>query len=67
MEICQDKEGLLCGSSPESIDHLFFECVFSKECLRGVLDWLKIEINNTSIEGIWRRIARKAKGGIAEQ
>ncbi|KAK4733466.1 hypothetical protein R3W88_007727 [Solanum pinnatisectum] len=52
MGICQDKD----------IDHLFFEYEFSKEWLKGVLDWLKIEINNTNIEGIWRRVTRKARG-----
>ncbi|KAK4708594.1 hypothetical protein R3W88_029519 [Solanum pinnatisectum] len=62
MRICQDKECLLCGSNPENIDHLFFECEFSKECLKGVLEWLKIGINKTNIEGIWRRVTRKAKG-----
>ncbi|KAH0639416.1 hypothetical protein KY285_036002 [Solanum tuberosum] len=38
MGICQDKECLQCGSRPESINHLFFECKFSNECLKGVLE-----------------------------
>ncbi|KAK4715663.1 hypothetical protein R3W88_014001 [Solanum pinnatisectum] len=44
MGIYQDKECLLCGSKPESINHLFFE---------------------TNIEGLWRRITRRAKGKIS--
>ncbi|KAK4733533.1 hypothetical protein R3W88_007794 [Solanum pinnatisectum] len=65
MGICQEKECLLCRSEPESINHLFFACEFSKECLKGVLEWLKIGIKNTNIDGLWRRITRKAKGMIS--
>ncbi|XP_049381419.1 uncharacterized protein LOC125845987 [Solanum stenotomum] len=31
----------------------------------GVLEWLKIGINNTSIDGLWRRVTRRAKGKIS--
>ncbi|KAK4731425.1 hypothetical protein R3W88_024413 [Solanum pinnatisectum] len=65
MGICWDKECLLCGSRPESINHLFFECEFSNEFLKEVLEWLKIGVKRTNIEGLWRRITRRAKGKIS--
>lgn len=35
MGVCQETECLLCGCKPENIDHLFFECDYSKKCLEG--------------------------------
>lgn len=34
----------LCGSKPESVNHLFFEREFPNECLKGVFEWLKIGV-----------------------
>ncbi|XP_019240695.1 PREDICTED: uncharacterized protein LOC109220693 [Nicotiana attenuata] len=64
MGITEDSECMLCDGQAESIDHLFFECTFSKMCLEEVLKWLGMNIKNTEVTGIWRRMTRVAKGKI---
>ncbi|KAK4730249.1 hypothetical protein R3W88_023237 [Solanum pinnatisectum] len=64
MGVCQETKCLLCGCKPENIDHLFFKCEYSKKCLEGVLEWMGLSIQRTNMEGIWSRLARKAKGKI---
>ncbi|KAH0722958.1 hypothetical protein KY289_006002 [Solanum tuberosum] len=65
MGVCQETECLLCGCKPENIDHLFFECDYSKKCLEGVLEWMGLNIQRTNMEGIWSRLVRKEKGKIS--
>ncbi|XP_070014672.1 uncharacterized protein [Nicotiana sylvestris] len=50
---------VLCGNAPESIEHLFYECHFSKLCINEVLQWLKIKITNYEGQHLWKRIGRK--------
>lgn len=38
LEITQDTDCMLCGVSNESIEHLFFECTFSRLYLRKCFD-----------------------------
>ncbi|WMV15063.1 hypothetical protein MTR67_008448 [Solanum verrucosum] len=64
MGICQETECLLCECKPENIDHLFFECEYSMKCVMGVLEWMGLNIQRTNLEGLWSRLARKAKGKI---
>lgn len=64
MGICQDTTCLLCGRLPESVDHLMFECQFSKICLTEVLQWSKIHVRNTNMQGMWRRITKNVKGRV---
>ncbi|XP_070022489.1 uncharacterized protein [Nicotiana sylvestris] len=64
MKITEDSDCMLCKGKTESIDHLFFECTFSKMCLAKVLKWLGMNIKNTEVTGIWRRMTRIAKGKI---
>ncbi|XP_070002409.1 uncharacterized protein LOC142165981 [Nicotiana tabacum] len=61
MGITQDNDYMLCVGQTESIDHLFFECTFSKMCLEKVLKWLGM---NIEVNSIWRRITRIAKGKV---
>ena len=35
----------LCGLRAETVDHLFFQCVFSKSCLELLKAWLNIRCN----------------------
>ena len=40
MGICQTDVCLLCENGMEDHDHLFFACVYSKQCLSRILSWL---------------------------
>ncbi|XP_015081220.1 uncharacterized protein LOC107024767 [Solanum pennellii] len=62
MGICEETECLLCGCKPE---HLFFEYEYSVKCLMAVLKRMGLNIQRTNLEGIWRRLARKATGKIS--
>lgn len=64
MGITQDSESMLCNGHTESIDHIFFDCTFSKMCLEEVFKWLGMNIRNTEVTGLWRRMSRAAKGKI---
>ncbi|XP_019233568.1 PREDICTED: uncharacterized protein LOC109214136 [Nicotiana attenuata] len=64
MKITEDSDCMLCGRNTETIDHLYFECTFSKMCLKEVCKWLGMNIKNTKVNGIWKRMARKANGRI---
>ena len=35
------------------------------KCLMAVLEWMRLNIQRTNLEGIWRRLARKATGKIS--
>ncbi|XP_059315665.1 uncharacterized protein LOC132066361 [Lycium ferocissimum] len=65
MGICQDNLCCLCGSCPETIEYLYFDCIFSRTCLEMILQWLKIKVNNTEMAGMWKRMARWARGKIS--
>ncbi|XP_070026682.1 uncharacterized protein [Nicotiana sylvestris] len=62
MGISQDDRCPICGTQEETIQHLFFECAFSKQCLHGVLNWMSIGLQLTDIAGIWKRMTRLIKG-----
>ncbi|XP_070013283.1 uncharacterized protein [Nicotiana sylvestris] len=62
MGISQEDRCPICGTEEETTQHLFFECVYSQQYLREVLQWMNIGIQNTEITGIWRRVTRLLKG-----
>ncbi|XP_009775391.1 uncharacterized protein [Nicotiana sylvestris] len=64
MKITEDSDYMLCVGNTESIEHLFFECTYSRLCLAEVLKWLGMNIQNMEVTGIWRRMTRIAKGKI---
>ncbi|XP_070029594.1 uncharacterized protein [Nicotiana sylvestris] len=64
MKITEDSDCILCVGNTESIEHLFFECTYSRLCLDEVLKWLGMNIQNMEVMGIWRRMTRIAKGRI---
>lgn len=43
--LSQDKKCLICEIEWETVEHLFFECVYSKTCLQNIFQW---------IDGSWR-------------
>ncbi|XP_074283392.1 uncharacterized protein LOC141607942 [Silene latifolia] len=42
MNIAHCNRCLLCDDGEENIDHLFFQCSFSKQCVRLLEDWLQV-------------------------
>ncbi|XP_019238531.1 PREDICTED: uncharacterized protein LOC109218607 [Nicotiana attenuata] len=62
MGITQDTMCTICDRAPETVEHLFFECQFSKECMKIIVNWLSIGIQNFTLQGIWRRLTRGIKG-----
>ena len=46
-------------------NRMLFECEYSMKCLMAVLEWMRLNIQRTNLEGIWRRLARKATGKIS--
>ncbi|XP_019224002.1 PREDICTED: uncharacterized protein LOC109205712 [Nicotiana attenuata] len=50
---------VLCGNASELIEHLFYECQFSKLCINEVIKWLKIRITNYEGQHLWKRVGRK--------
>lgn len=54
---------LFCGCEAEVIDHLFFECEFSFEVCRGVLQMLKLAHRREGpFELCWKWMLRVSKG-----
>lgn len=43
---------LICDGAPETIEHLFFDCPFSKVCLNEILIWLGISLQLRDVKGI---------------
>ncbi|XP_019238011.1 PREDICTED: uncharacterized protein LOC109218132 [Nicotiana attenuata] len=62
LKLCQDSDCLICGRHKETVEHLFFECKLSEECLKELLKWMKKGTTKTDLEGIWRRIIRGTQG-----
>ncbi|XP_070022703.1 uncharacterized protein [Nicotiana sylvestris] len=62
--VSQEKTCLLCERADETIQHLFFECKYSRRLLEYLCKWLKIKINNADQNNIWRKIGRCIKGRI---
>ena len=45
----------MCLSVAQTLEHLFFKCVFSSTCLAALSDWLGVPLLNSNLE----RLARK--------
>lgn len=46
---------------------MYFECQFSKECLKILLEWLGLETKEPDIVGIWRRLTRSVRGKMCRK
>ncbi|XP_074313430.1 uncharacterized protein LOC141648600 [Silene latifolia] len=53
MHIIQANCCFLCGDEEESVDHLFFKCVFSKRCLQLLMQWLQVIIPKNGVIDWW--------------
>ncbi|XP_021764017.1 uncharacterized protein LOC110728684 [Chenopodium quinoa] len=62
--ICQDASCLLCGESDEDTDHLFFNCSFSKTCIRLMSQWLDIPVSSQNIQEAWKWWRKSIKDQI---
>ena len=49
---------LLCGTGMESIDHLFFDCVYSSRCLAGISQWLNWRMKAKTVDRILKWIGK---------
>ncbi|XP_010666883.1 uncharacterized protein LOC104884000 [Beta vulgaris subsp. vulgaris] len=47
---------LLCQQQPENREHLFFNCHFTKQCLKEVMNWMNFNWNGRGIRQLYRRI-----------
>lgn len=41
--VCTDNNCCICGQGIKCHDHLFFDCIYSQQLLRNVLEWLGIK------------------------
>ncbi|XP_075091742.1 uncharacterized protein LOC142171918 [Nicotiana tabacum] len=62
MGISQDNLCVIYGNEEETIEHLFFKCQLSKECLGDIMRWLNIGVTNIDFRGLDRRMTRQVKG-----
>lgn len=54
----QDTMCILCNATVENRQHLFFECPYSKQCLRKVQEWLNWKYLGGDLLGLIRNIQR---------
>ncbi|XP_021729765.1 uncharacterized protein LOC110696721 [Chenopodium quinoa] len=55
---------LLCGNDIESLQHLFFDCAYSRRCLLVICDWLKIQEGRFNIISTWKHWKKEFKDPI---
>lgn len=49
---------MICGQAKETITHLFFQCLGSKNCLQAVKQWLQWKTDAMEIQCLFRWIQR---------
>ncbi|XP_021742000.1 uncharacterized protein LOC110708221 [Chenopodium quinoa] len=59
--ICNEEACLLCGSEPETLQHLFFKCRYSKACMVNICTWIGIRFRTCNIEEAWKMWIRGVK------
>ncbi|XP_070034924.1 uncharacterized protein [Nicotiana tomentosiformis] len=62
LKISQDNWCIICGSQPETVEHLFFECKFSAACLQMLLKLVQKGTIKNDVKGVWHRSIRAVKG-----
>ncbi|XP_074267063.1 uncharacterized protein LOC141590365 [Silene latifolia] len=60
MEIIQVNCCRLCGNAAEHLNHLFFLCPYSQECLKLVAEWLKIRLPSQEVISWWLRFKSRS-------
>ncbi|XP_074315653.1 uncharacterized protein LOC141651860 [Silene latifolia] len=53
MKIIQENKCFLCGLQEESLDHLFFDCSFSRQCRRLISHWCHVNLPLQNIIRWW--------------
>lgn len=56
--VVNDQQCLLCNAQTEQIQHLFFECTYSKACLTGIKEWLGWKSNAQCLEKLTKQISK---------
>ncbi|XP_056697339.1 uncharacterized protein [Spinacia oleracea] len=54
--VSQSAMCLICGQGDETHQHLFFQCVYSCDCIRAVKSWLGMSINSNSLTSLISQI-----------
>ncbi|XP_074306379.1 uncharacterized protein LOC141641623 [Silene latifolia] len=65
MKIIQENRCFLCGVGEESIEHLYFECLFGRKCLALLSNWLQVDVPVNSVLLWWVR--KKMKSLLIKQ
>ncbi|XP_062088788.1 uncharacterized protein LOC133795351 [Humulus lupulus] len=59
--ITEDSTCILCNGADETVDHLFFGCSFSQDCLQQLKNWLGWRAHIESLHGLLRWVERSKK------
>ncbi|XP_062114406.1 uncharacterized protein LOC133825490 [Humulus lupulus] len=57
-QVIDNADCLLCSRNIESVDHLFFECPYSTDCLEKIKQWLNWSMRTTLLSRIIRWIGK---------
>ncbi|KAM6556987.1 hypothetical protein CsatB_004006 [Cannabis sativa] len=62
-KIIDSPDCILCSNDREIVDHLFFKCETSLDCLKQLKDWLNWQVNFDSLQGLlkWIRKSNNSK------
>ncbi|XP_074315333.1 uncharacterized protein LOC141651524 [Silene latifolia] len=60
MGVIQSNICFLCGLQEESMDHLFFECPFSRQCRELVSDWCRFQLPQQNCIRWWIELRQAA-------
>ncbi|XP_062089725.1 uncharacterized protein LOC133796267 [Humulus lupulus] len=61
--ITEDSTYILCNGADETVEHLFFDCSFSQDCLQQLKKWLGWRAHTESLQGLlrWTERSKKSK------
>ncbi|XP_021865732.1 uncharacterized protein [Spinacia oleracea] len=54
--VSQSANYLICSQVDETHQHLFFQCIYSNECLRAVKEWLGVSVASSSLIHLVRQV-----------
>lgn len=52
---------IICGQTPNTHAHLFFQCHFSSQCMQKIKDWMGIARQWRTLSEAFRRIQKKGQ------
>ncbi|KAL2943828.1 hypothetical protein RDABS01_032175 [Bienertia sinuspersici] len=62
MGLATENSCCLCNRGVESHSHLFFDCEFSRNCWKQILEWLNAKVQHYQLQQMIQWIARSCKG-----